>query len=313
MTRYLFGQVFSLVLTLWVVLTLVFLAVRALPGDAATIMGGIDSSAASIAEMRQALGLAATLGEQYIGFLGDLVKGDMGDSIRERRPVSAVLLDRVPVTLTLAAMAFVISLVFGLGLGLLAGLRPGGFFDKLTTGFATVALSLPEFWFGFILILVFAVQLGWFPVLGLPPTGLSLRSSWHLLLPAVTLAIPRAAQLARLGRARVLEERSSDYVRTARSKGLSAGSVGRHIASNALPGVVPLLALELGGLLTGTIVVEQVFGLPGLGATLLGGISARDYPVVQGVTILAVAIYVGVNWLADVTQLVADPRLRAPT
>ena len=120
MTRYLFGQVFSLVLTLWVVLTLVFLAVRALPGDAATIMGGIDSSAASIAEMRQALGLAATLGEQYIGFLGDLVKGDMGDSIRERRPVSAVLLDRVPVTLTLAAMAFVISLVFGLGLGLLA-------------------------------------------------------------------------------------------------------------------------------------------------------------------------------------------------
>jgi len=312
-TRYLFGQVFSLVLTLWVVLTLVFLAVRALPGDAATIMGGIDSSAASIAEMRQALGLAATLGEQYIGFLGDLVKGDMGDSIRERRPVSAVLLDRVPVTLTLAAMAFVISLVFGLGLGLLAGLRPGGFFDKLTTGFATVALSLPEFWFGFILILVFAVQLGWFPVLGLPPTGLSLRSSWHLLLPAVTLAIPRAAQLARLGRARVLEERSSDYVRTARSKGLSAGSVGRHIASNALPGVVPLLALELGGLLTGTIVVEQVFGLPGLGATLLGGISARDYPVVQGVTILAVAIYVGVNWLADVTQLVADPRLRAPT
>jgi len=312
-TRYLFGQVFSLVLTLWVVLTLVFLAVRALPGDAATIMGGIDSSAASIAEMRQALGLAATLGEQYIGFLGDLVKGDMGDSIRERRPVSAVLLDRVPVTLTLAAMAFVISLVFGLGLGLLAGLRPGGFFDKLTTGFATVALSLPEFWFGFILILVFAVQLGWFPVLGLPPTGLSLRSSWHLLLPAVTLAIPRAAQLARLGRARVLEERSSDYVRTARSKGLSAGSVGRHIASNVLPGVVPLLALELGGLLTGTIVVEQVFGLPGLGATLLGGISARDYPVVQGVTILAVAIYVGVNWLADVTQLVADPRLRAPT
>lgn len=312
MTRYLLGQLVSLVLTLWVVLTLVFLAVRALPGDAATIMGGIDSSAESIAEMRRSLGLAATLSDQYVSFVGDLVQGDLGDSIRERRPVTAVLLDRLPVTLTLAAMAFVISIVFGLGLGLAAGLRPGGFFDRLTTGFATVALSLPEFWFGFILILVFAVQLGWFPVLGLPPTGLSLRSSWHMLLPAVTLAIPRAAQLARLGRARVLEERSSDYVRTARSKGLSAGRIGRHIASNALPGIVPLLALELGGLLTGTIVVEQVFGLPGLGATLLGGISARDYPVVQGVTILAVVIYVGVNWLADVTQLIADPRLRAP-
>ena len=312
MTRYLLGQLVSLVLTLWVVLTLVFLPVRALPGDAATIMGGIDSSAESIAEMRRSLGLAATLSDQYVSFVGDLVQGDLGDSIRERRPVTAVLLDRLPVTLTLAAMAFVISIVFGLGLGLAAGLRPGGFFDRLTTGFATVALSLPEFWFGFILILVFAVQLGWFPVLGLPPTGLSLRSSWHMLLPAVTLAIPRAAQLARLGRARVREERSSDYVRTARSKGLSAGRIGRHIASNALPGIVPLLALELGGLLTGTIVVEQVFGLPGLGATLLGGISARDYPVVQGVTILAVVIYVGVNWLADVTQLIADPRLRAP-
>src|SRR5690606_2155657 len=223
------------------------------------------------------------------------------------------LLDRLPVTLTLAAMAFVISMIVGLGLGLLAGLRPGGVFDKLTTGFATVALALPEFWFGFILILVFAVQLGWFPVLGLPPTGLNLRSSWHLLLPAITLAIPRAAQLARLGRARVLEERSSDYVRTAHSKGLSAVQVGRHIASNALPGIVPLLALELGGLLTGTIVVGQGFGLPGLGATLLGAISAGDCPVVQGVTILAVSFYVGVNWLADITQLIADPRLRAPT
>ncbi|HLU83356.1 MAG TPA: ABC transporter permease [Trueperaceae bacterium] len=313
MTRYLLGQLLSLVLTLWVVLTLVFLAVRALPGDAATIMGGIDSTAESIAEMRRSLGLAATLGDQYLVFVGDLAQGDLGNSIRERRPVTAVLLDRLPVTLSLAAMAFVISLLFGLGLGLAAGLRPGGFFDKLTTLFATVALSLPEFWFGFVLILIFAVQLSWFPVLGLPPTGLNLRSSWHLLLPAITLAIPRAAQLARLGRARVLEERSSDYVRTAHSKGLSAVQVGRHIASNALPGIVPLLALELGGLLTGTIVVEQVFGLPGLGATLLGAISARDYPVVQGVTILAVTIYVGVNWLADITQLIADPRLRAPT
>jgi len=306
----LLSQTISVVITLWVVLTLVFLAMRALPGDAATILGGLDASQEQIEEMRRNLGLAGSLGAQYGDFLADLSRAELGDSLRERRPVVRVLLDRVPVTLALAGLAFVISLVIGFALGLLAGLRPDGSFDRMTLAFTTVALALPEFWFGFLLILLFAVKLGWFPVLGLPPTGLSWQASWHLLLPAVTLAIPRAAQLTRLVRARVLDERLSDYVRTARSKGLAAGRVARHIAANALPGTLPLLALELGGLLTGTIVVEQVFGLPGLGATLLGAISARDYPVVQGVTVLAVTIYIGVNWLADLAQLVADPRLR---
>ena len=310
MTRYLLGQALSFVVTLWVVLTLVFVGMRALPGDAATILGGMDASAEQIAVIRERLGLAGSLGVQYVGFIGDVARGDLGDSLRERRPVTAVLLDRLPVTLALAALAFVISLAIGVGLGLLAGLKPGGLFDRVTTLFATAALALPEFWFGFLLILLFAVNLGWFPVLGLPPTGLSWQASWHLLLPAVTLAIPRSAQVARLTRALVLEQRRSDYVRTARSKGLPGRGVARHIASNALPGVLPLLALELGGLLTGTIVVEQVFGLPGLGATILGAISARDYPVVQGVTVLAVGVYVAVNWLADMLQLVADPRLR---
>jgi len=311
LSRYLLIQTVSFVVTLWVVVTLVFLAVRALPGDAATIMGGLEASQEDVAAMREGLGLGRTLGVQYVDFLGGLVRGDLGTSLRERRPVDVVLLDRLPVTMALAAMAFVLSLLIGVGLGLPAGLRPGGTVDRVTLAFTTVALALPEFWFGFLLILLFAVQLGWFPVLGLPPEGLTWAASWHLLLPAFTLAIPRAAQLARLARARVLEERRADYVRTARSKGLPGRAVGRHIASNALPGVLPLLALELGGLLTGTIVVEQVFGLPGLGATILGAISARDYPVVQGVTILAVTIYVGVNWLADVSHLLADPRLRA--
>lgn len=310
MTRYLLGQALSFVVTLWVVLTLVFLAVRALPGDAATIMGGIETSAEQVAAIRESLGLAGTIGSQYVEFMNDMARGDLGASLRERRPVVDVLLDRLPVTVALAGMAFAVSLLIGIGLGIAAGLRPGGLFDRITTVFATVALALPEFWFGFVLILIFAVQLGWFPVLGLPPSGLSWQASWHLLLPAVTLAIPRAAQLARLTRARVLEERRSDYVRTARSKGLGENVVTRHISANALPGVLPLLALELGGLLTGTIVVEQVFGLPGLGATILGAIAARDYPVVQGVTILAVVVYIAVNWLADIVQLVVDPRLR---
>jgi len=309
-TRYLVGQIFSFLVTLWVVLTLVFLGMRALPGDAATILGGMDTSSEQIAAIRERLGLAGSLAVQYKDFISGVVQGDLGDSLRERRPVTAVLLDRLPVTLALAGLAFVLSLVIGIGLGLLAGLAPGGPMDRFTTLFATAALALPEFWFGFLLILLFAVNLGWFPVLGLPPTGLSWQAAWHLLLPALTLALPRSAQVARLTRAQVLEQRTSDYVRTARSKGLSPRGITRHIASNALPGVLPLLALELGGLLTGTIVVEQVFGLPGLGATILGGISARDYPVVQGITVLAVVVYIGVNWLADLLQAAADPRLR---
>src|SRR5690606_11220929 len=181
---------------------------------------------------------------QYAAYFGGLLEADLGESLRERRPVTTVLLERLPVTLTLAGIAFVLSLILGLGLGVLAGLRPGGPADRATLLFTTVALAIPEFWFGFLLILLFAVNLGWFPVLGLPPEGLTLASSWSLILPGITLAIPRAAQLARLARARVLEERRSDYVRTARSKGLLPSAVGRHIAANALPGVLPLLALE---------------------------------------------------------------------
>jgi peptide/nickel transport system permease protein len=310
MLRFLVSQTVSVVITMAVVLSLVFVAMRALPGDAAAILGGLDTAQAQVEAMRRQLGLDQPLVVQFGAYWGDLLQGDLGRSIRERRPVVQVLLDRLPVTVALASFAFVLSLLIGLGLGLLAGRRPGTALDHGTLGFTTVGLALPEFWFGFLLILVFAVQLGAFPVIGYPVTGdLGVRF-WHLVLPAVTLAIPRAAQIARLARARLLEELAADYVRTARSKGVPPRRITVHIAANALPGLLPLLALELGGLLTGTIVVEQVFGLPGLGLTLLGAIGARDYPVVQGVTILAVTIYIVVNWLADVLQIVADPRLR---
>lgn len=292
------------------VLSLVFVAMRALPGDAAALLGGTEATAEQVEAIRRQLGLDRPLVVQFASWWGDVVRGDLGDSIRERRPVLAVVADRVPVTLALATLAFALSTLVGIGLGLLAGRRPGGVGDGGVLAFTTVGLSLPEFWFGFLLILVFAVTLGWFPVIGYPTEGGVALRFWHLLLPAITLAIPRAAQVARLTRARLLEELHADYVRTARSKGVGARRLTRHVAANALPGLVPLLALELGGLLTGTIVVEQVFGLPGLGLTLLGSISARDYPVVQGVTIVAVLVYVAVNWLADVAQVAADPRLR---
>ncbi len=310
MLRALVVQFLSLLGTLVLVLSLVFVTMRALPGDAAALLGGTEASAAQVDQIRRQLGLDRPLIVQFGAWWGDLLGGDLGDSIRERRPVVRIILERLPVTLGLAALAFSISLVVGLGLGLLAGRRPGSATDGGVLAFTTTGLSLPEFWFGFLLILAFGVGLGWFPVIGFPTHGgLGLRV-WHLVLPAVTLAIPRSAQLARLARARLLEELHADYVRTARSKGVAPTGLTRHVAANAWPGLLPLLALELGGLLTGTIVVEQVFGLPGLGLTLLGAISARDYPVVQGVTIVAVLVYVLVNWAADLAQTAADPRLR---
>jgi peptide/nickel transport system permease protein len=310
MLRFALTQTVSVVLTMALVLSLVFVAMRALPGDAAAILGGLDTEQAQVEAIRRELGLDRPLLAQFGSYWGALLQGDLGTSIRERRPVATVLLDRLPVTLALAGLAFVLSLAIGVSVGFAAGRRPGGAFDNAALGYTTVGLALPEFWFGFLLILFFAVQLGAFPVIGYPVEGDLAVRLWHLALPALTLAIPRSAQIARLTRARVLEELRGDYVRTARSKGVGPLGVSRHVVANALPGLLPLLALELGGLLTGTIVVEQVFGLPGLGLTLLGAIGARDYPVVQGVTIMAVTIYLVVNALADLLQLLSDPRLR---
>lgn len=296
--------------TFLLVMTMVFLAVRALPGDAAAVRVGLEGDAAAVAAIRESLGLDRPLPLQYADWWGDLVRGDLGSSLREGRPVTTILAERLPVTLALATFAFGLSLLVGIGLGLAAGLRPDGLLDRGVLGFTTFGLALPEFWIGFVLLLLFAVRWPVLPLIGLPDDGDVGAWLGHLALPAATLAIPRAAQLARLTRAQVLEQRLADYVRTARAKGVTLLGQSRHITANAFPGLLPLLALELGGLLTGTIVVEQVFALPGLGLTLLGSIGARDYPVVQGVTVLAVAIYVTVNALADLGQALADPRIR---
>lgn len=310
MLSYLVRQTASFAITFVLVMTMVFLAVRALPGDAAAIRLGTEGDRAAAEAIRESLGLDVPLPLQYTRWWGDLAQGDLGDSTRERRPVTAVLRDRLPVTLALAAGAFILSLLVGVGLGLAAGLRPEGALDRGVLGYTTLGLALPEFWIGFVLLLLFAVQWPLLPLIGLPTEGGTWTWVRHLALPAITLAIPRAAQLARLTRAQVLEQRHADYLRTARAKGASLAGQARHVAANALPGLLPLVALELGGLLSGTIIVEQVFGLPGLGLTLLGSIGARDYPLVQGVTVLAVVVYVVVNALADLGQALADPRVR---
>lgn len=310
MIRHWLGQLVSIAITLFIVLSLVFVGMRLLPGDAASLRAGIDASASQVDAIRDALGLADTWAAQFGKYWRDLAQGNLGTSLRERRPVTRIVLERLPVTAQLAAFALLLTLILGIGLGLISGLNPHSWLERSVLAMTTVGLTLPGFWLGFLLLLAFAVQRDWFPLIGFD-AGAGLGARLHsLTLPALTLAIPNAAQLARLTRAELLEARAADFVRTARSKGLGQLAVVRHIAANALPNVLPLVALTLGGLLTGTIVIEQVFGLPGLGVAMLGAIAARDYPVVQGITIVTVVVYIVVNALADLLQVLTDPRLR---
>lgn len=310
MIRFLLTQTLSMLITMLIVVSMVFFGMRLLPGDPAVLRAGLDASEERIAVIRSSLGLDQPLLLQYTNYVVGLTQGNLGESWRQRRTVADILLERVPITLLLAAIAYAFSLLLGFGLGILAGVRPGSGADRAVRAYTTVGLSFPEFWIGFILILLLSVNLNWFPFIGYPTESSFGNRFYHLVLPALTLAIPRSAQLARLTRALLIEERAADYVRTAHSKGLSNLSVTRHIAVNTLPGTFPLAALELGGLLTGVIVVEQVFSIPGLGLTLLTAIGARDYAVVQGAVILAIIVFTLVNWLADLAQALADPRIR---
>lgn len=310
MLRFLFTQTLSLGLTLLLVVTMVFFGMRLLPGDPASLRAGLDASPERVEAIRRTLGLDQPLIVQYGNYLAQLARGELGKSWRQQRAVSAILRERLPVTILLATTAYAFTLLLGFSLGSLAGLYPNSLLDKVVRAYTTLGLSFPEFWIGFVLILLFSVNLAWFPFIGYPEGAPLATRLYHLVLPALTLALPRSAQLARLTRALMLEERTADYIRTARSKGLSEVSVWRHQAANALPGSFPLAALELGGLLTGVIIVEQVFAIPGLGTALLGAIGGRDYAVVQGVTILAIVVFTLVNWLADLAQLATNPRLR---
>lgn len=310
MAKYLLSQTTSLLITMLLVIAMVFFGMRLLPGDPAVIRAGLDATPQQIENTRRVMGLDQPLPQQFVNYLGGLVQGDLGSSWRQNRPVLDILSDRLPVTLLLAGSAYLLSLLIGFSFGIISGARPGSIWDRLIRGYTTIGLAFPEFWIAFVLILIFSVNLTWFPLLGYPEHASLAERMRHLVLPAFTLAFPRSAQLARLTRALLLGERGQDYVRTARSKGLGNLAVIRHVTVNTLPGTFPLAALELGGLLTGVIVVEQVFALPGLGQLLLGSISSRDYSIVQGMTILAILVFTAVNWLADLAQAMADPRIR---
>ena len=285
------------------VCTLVFLLIHLVPGDPVEAMLGESAQPADREVLRAALGLDRPVSEQYLEYLGRLVRLDLGKSFQDRRPVRSILGERLPATLELTAAALTLALVLALPLGVLAARHRGSRLDAGAMGLSLVGVSIPNFWLGPLLIMTFSLWLGWTPVSG--------REGWgSLVLPAITLGTGMAAILARMVRGSVLEVLGEDYVRTARAKGLSEGRVlWGHALRNAWLPILTLIGMQLGGLLGGAVITETVFAWPGVGSLLVEAIQSRDYPVVQACVLLVSLTYVLVNTLTDLVYTWVDPRI----
>jgi len=312
MRPYLVRRALALGLTMLLVSFVTFVVVYVIPGDPAEIILGTEGNPEALAALRAKLGLDRPLLRQYVDWLGSALTGDLGVSIQYDVPVGQLITSRLPVTFPLAGLAMSLTIVAGLPLGILAVSRHRRSGDIGLMIFSQLGMAIPSFWAGLLLILLFSLYLGWFPAGGFTswaetPAG-ALRS---LLLPAVALGLVQAAILTRTTRAAMLEVLREDYVQTARSKGLSDRLVlYKHALKNGLITIVTLLGLQIGHLLAGSIIIENVFYLPGLGRLALGAIGARDLPVVQGVVLLVATVIVFVNFAVDLLYGWLDPRIR---
>jgi peptide/nickel transport system permease protein len=296
-----------LVLTIPVLLgvaTLVFALIHLIPGDPAQSMLGESASTSDIEALRHRLGLDRPLIVQYGGFLGGLMRGNFGTSLRTGEPVSSQIADRMPATFELALAAMLVAIAVAIPLGVAGAVWRGTIADHAAMTLALAGVSIPNFWLGPLLALVFGVELGWLPVSG--RGGLE-----HLILPAVSLGGALAAIVARLTRATVIEELREQYVKAARARGASrARAVLRHAFRNSLIPVVTIVALQFGAVLTGAVITETIFSWPGIGRLLVQSIGFRDYPMVQGCILFIAVTYVAVNLAADLLYGVLDPRIR---
>lgn len=287
------------------VVTLVFFLSALIPGDPVDMMLGEQASAADREALRSALGLDRPLAARWLGYLSDVVRGELGTSLVQSRPVAELIAERLPATLALAVTAFGVILLLAFPLGLLAALHRGAWPDRLGALFALLGQSIPNFWLGPLLVLAFSIGLGWFPVSGSEGPG-------SIVLPALTLGTSLAAVSMRMLRAALLEVMGQDWMRTARAKGLSRPqALWRHALPNALLPVVTLLGLQLGALLGGAVITEVVFAWPGIGSLLIDAIGQRDYPLIQGVVLLIAVGYVLLNLLTDLFAAMLDPRIRS--
>ena len=304
MARYLLKRFFLTLPSLWLVLTLVFLMIHIVPGDPVEQMLGEGAGPGQLSQLRHALGLDLPLHTQYGHYLLQLARGDLGQSFKFQAPVRQLIFERYPATLELAFVALLVCATIAIPAGMLAAHRRGQSVDGAVGVFTLFGLAFPNFALGPVLILLFSIELGLLPVSGR-------GGPLYFILPAATLGAALAAILTRMVRGSMLEELSSDYVRTARAKGLSTRVVVlRHAFRNALIPIITILGLQFGTLLAGTIVTETIFSWPGIGRLTVQSISARDYPLLQGCILVIAISYVAVNLLTDLLYAVIDPRVR---
>lgn len=312
MTAYALRRLISLGLSLLVASMLIFLVVELVPGDPASYMLGTGARPDTLEALRQQMGLNDPLPLRYLHWLGGILTGDFGNSFTYKTPVLQMILDRLQVSLPLAVIALVLAVVIALPVGLYAASHRGRAGDTAMMGATQVGIALPNFWFAMLLVLVFAVQLRLLPSGGFPGWSHPLAALKALILPAVALALPQAAILARVLRSALIETMDQDYIRTARAKGLSAGrTLRRHALRNALIPVLTIMGMQFSFLLAGGIIIEQVFYLPGLGRMIFQAITQRDLIVVQSAVLVLVAIVIIVTFIVDLTYALVDPRLRA--
>jgi peptide/nickel transport system permease protein len=286
------------------VATLTFALIHLVPGDPVIAMLGENAAPVDVAGLRHQLGLDRSLPVQYALYLGGLVHGDLGTSISLHEPVSTLIAARFPATLELAAAGMAVAVLIAFPLGIVAGAWPGGAVDLGAMGFAIMGISIPHIYLGPLLMIIFSLHLGWFPLTG--RGGLA-----HLVLPAFTIGMAMAGIVARMLRQSLVQVRDADFMRTARSKGLSHfHALAAHGVRNALTSVVSLLGLQAGALLTGSIVTEIIFSWPGIGRLMIEAITARDYPLAQGCVLVFALTYVLVNLLTDLGYSLIDPRVR---
>lgn len=291
-------------ITLFGVSVIIFMMLRVLPGDPARIIAGLNASEATVERIRDQLGLDESLLSQYFSFLSGVLQGDLGQSARTSRPVTTEIVARLPATLTLAAVATVVGSVLGIFAGVVAAVKRNTVLDHAISSVAMMGVSMPVYWLGLLLILLFAVTLGWLPAAG---AGEPLS----IVLPAVTLAAFSTALVSRMTRASMLEVMGQDFIRTAQAKGAPpAVVILKHGLRNAFIPILTVISLQFGALLGGAVLTETVFGWPGIGRLLVDSIFARDFAVVQGIVLVYAALFILVNVVVDVLYVVIDPRIR---
>ncbi|WP_328653747.1 ABC transporter permease [Micromonospora sp. NBC_00330] len=312
MARYLLTRAWQSALTLLLSTIVVFVGVRALPGDPALALAGEDRSPEALEAIRRHYGLDQPLPVQFGQYVERMAQGDFGVSIRTGTPVSSMLTTALPVTVELSVLAILIAAALGVGAGVLAAVRRGRPAEWLANGLALIGLSVPHFWLGLLAILYLSVATGLFPASGFVPILEDpVDNLHHIVLPAVILGTGLAAIIMRQTRSAMLDSLSSDYVRTAKAKGLRPRAViTRHALRNSLIVVVTVVGLQLGGLISGAVVTEQIFGLPGFGKMTIDAVFQRDYPVIQAVVLLTAAAYIVINFFVDLLYSVIDPRIR---